>query len=111
MLVLIFFLLLDWVSIGIVLGDVAVKLALWAYCFSYRHVSSIPEVLAQDHRNDVFVNSFALGFALLGHYIWEPIDPMGSILICFWTIYNWSDTCLGMASLEGESDTWTHHHG
>ncbi|KCV72403.1 hypothetical protein H696_01799 [Fonticula alba] len=85
---------LDWLSIGLVLGDIAVKAGLYLFCMYYRKETSLAVVLAQDQRNDVLVNSVALGSAALGTYVWPYLDPIGSILIALYTVYNWGSTCL-----------------
>lgn len=85
---------LEWVSIGILIGDLAVKAGLFFYCIRYAKITPIARVLSQDHRNDLLLNSVAIGAAALGAFVWGPLDPIGSILIALWTMYNWSSTCL-----------------
>ena len=77
-----------------VLFDLVVKACLLAYCLRYARVTPIARVHAQHHRNDVFLNSVALGAAALGEYVWPPLDPIGSICIALWTAFNWGSTCL-----------------
>lgn len=82
-----------WLSLGLVAADVAVKIALFIFCYSQRR-SLTARALAQDHRNDIVVNSTALVCSYLASLYWAPLDPIGAICISCWTIFNWSSSCL-----------------
>lgn len=47
-------------SIAAVAAALGVKFLLFLYCYSLRKVSSQVEVLWEDHRNDLFINSFGV---------------------------------------------------
>ena len=77
-------------TIAIIAGTVLVKVILFLYC---RHVKkSSTDVLAQDHRNDVISNIFALGFGYIGYKVWSNADPLGAILISLYIIIGWYKT-------------------
>jgi divalent metal cation (Fe/Co/Zn/Cd) transporter len=53
-------------AISLIAADVAIKLCLYLYCIRIAKRSAIAAALAQDHRNDVVVNSVALASSILG---------------------------------------------
>ncbi len=55
------------------------KFVLFILCLRVKTPSA--KVLATDQRNDIFTNAIGLGFALIGHYWWKFVDPLGAILI------------------------------
>lgn len=88
-----------WITIGLVIADIAIKFCLYLYCRRLSSRLPTAKAFAQDHRNDVVVNSFALASAYMGSALWAPVDPMGAILISLWTMYNWGDSCLEQVKL------------
>jgi len=46
--------------------DIGTKALLFLYCRRYASRSPLTAALAQDHRNDIVVNSVALGSSLIG---------------------------------------------
>jgi len=76
-------------SVGVAL---AVKLALFIYCFSIRKKSSQVLVLWEDHRNDLFINGFGILMSTGGSKLKWYLDPLGAIIIAFGVIISWSRT-------------------
>jgi divalent metal cation (Fe/Co/Zn/Cd) transporter len=84
-------------SIAAVAAALGVKFLLFLYCYSLRKVSSQVEVLWEDHRNDLFINSFGVLMSAGGsklrwckldldeHFLtahsFSGLDPMGAILV------------------------------
>ncbi|KAG8904422.1 hypothetical protein FRB99_001801 [Tulasnella sp. 403] len=66
-----------------------VKLALFIYCFALRGVSSQVRMLWEDHRNDLFVNSFAILMSAGGSKLRWWLDPLGGLLIALAIIGSW----------------------
>lgn len=56
---------LDMLGVGLLLGNILVKAVLWLWCAGIQGSSSV-QVLAQDHRNDVFFNSASAIFPIIG---------------------------------------------
>ncbi|KAG8813769.1 hypothetical protein FRC17_001436 [Serendipita sp. 399] len=77
------------VAVGSALG---VKLALFFLCYGYRKYSTQVEMLYQDHRNDLFVNSFGLLMSAGGSKLKWFIDPIGGFIIAFGVIIAWCRT-------------------
>jgi len=50
------------------------------------------KVLAQDHRNDVICNTFGATTALLGHYVWKYMDPIGGLCVSLILMFSWGTT-------------------
>ncbi|KAH9176875.1 CDF-like metal transporter [Lactarius sanguifluus] len=69
------------VAVGAALG---VKFLLFLYCYSLRSKSSQVGVLWEDHRNDIFINSFGLLMSAGGSKLAWYLDPIGAI-IATWT--------------------------
>ena len=67
---------------------------LYIYCRALSSPTGI--TLAQDHRNDIILNSFGLAMALMGHYIRWWIDPLGGLFIAALILRSWSSTAVGM---------------
>eukprot|EP00042_Codosiga_hollandica_P050676 m.611017 g.611017 ORF g.611017 m.611017 type:complete len:107 (+) comp58136_c0_seq2:942-1262(+) len=82
-------------SLGLVGGDIVMKLILYLICRRYAHTSVAAAALTQDHRNDLVLNSVAIVTSAVASHSWPPIDPIGAILIALWTGYSWGDTCIG----------------
>ena len=53
-------------AISLIAVDIGIKVLLYIYCVRYAKRSAIAAALAQDHRNDVLVNSVALTTSILG---------------------------------------------
>ncbi|KAH8991956.1 CDF-like metal transporter [Lactarius akahatsu] len=65
------------VAVGAALG---VKFLLFLYCYSLRLKSSQVMVLWEDHRNDLFINSFGLLMSAGGSKLAWYLDPIGAII-------------------------------
>jgi len=81
--------LLSVVAVGAALG---VKFLLFLYCYSLRSRSSQVEVLWEDHRNDLFINTFGLLMSAGGSKLAWYLDPIGAIIIALGVIIAWSRT-------------------
>lgn len=77
-------------AIAIIAATIVIKMLLFLYC--RRIKSPATNVLAQDHRNDVFSNTVALGFGFLGFKLWRNADPLGAILISIYIFLGWYRT-------------------
>ncbi|KAI9513113.1 CDF manganese transporter [Russula earlei] len=77
------------VAVGAALG---VKFLLFLYCYSLRSKSSQVAVLWEDHRNDLFINSFGLLMSAGGGRLAWYLDPIGAIIIALGVIVAWSRT-------------------
>ncbi|KAI0286855.1 CDF-like metal transporter [Russula aff. rugulosa BPL654] len=77
------------VAVGAALG---VKFLLFLYCYSLRSRSSQVEVLWEDHRNDLFINSFGLLMSAGGSKLAWYLDPIGAIVIAVGVITAWGRT-------------------
>lgn len=105
--------------VGIMLSVTLVKLLLVLYCRSF--TNEIVKAYAQDHFFDVITNIIGLIAALLANYVSDWMDPVGAIILAFYTIRTWSMTVLeNVNSLVGKSATpdylqkltylcWNHH--
>jgi len=67
-------------SIVAVSAALGVKFILFLYCYSLRSKSSQVEVLWEDHRNDLFINSFGLLMSAGGSKLAWYLDPIGAII-------------------------------
>ncbi|KAJ3208405.1 hypothetical protein HK099_008732 [Clydaea vesicula] len=81
--------LVSFIAIGIAIFT---KFLLFIFCQSLRRYPSA-NILAQDHRNDIILNSFGVTLSILGAKIESWIDPAGGILIALLIFQNWSFTC------------------
>ncbi|EIN14347.1 CDF-like metal transporter [Punctularia strigosozonata HHB-11173 SS5] len=79
-------------SIVAVAAALGVKFLLFLYCLSIRKQSSQVEVLWEDHRNDLFINSFGLLMSAGGSKLKWWLDPMGAIIIAAGVIAAWGRT-------------------
>ncbi|GJJ72167.1 hypothetical protein EMPS_04524 [Entomortierella parvispora] len=70
--------------VGIALGS---KLGLYIYCKALSQYNTA-DILATDHRNDLFVNGFGLAASLLSRYCWW-LDPTGAILVSLIILRSW----------------------
>lgn len=77
-------------TIAIIGATILIKMILFLYCRRVKKTST--DVLAQDHRNDVVSNFFALGFGYVGYKVWSNADPLGAILISLYIIIGWYRT-------------------
>ena len=77
-------------TIAIIGATILVKMILFLYCRRVNRPST--DVLAQDHRNDVVSNFFALGFGYVGYKVWSNADPLGAILISMYIVIGWYKT-------------------
>jgi hypothetical protein len=53
------------------------------------------KVLAQDHFNDLLVNSLGLTTGILGSRITPLIDPIGSMIVAIIILRSWTSTLIG----------------
>eukprot|EP01116_Phalansterium_solitarium_P024120 TRINITY_DN8737_c0_g1_i2.p1 TRINITY_DN8737_c0_g1~~TRINITY_DN8737_c0_g1_i2.p1 ORF type:complete len:422 (-),score=175.42 TRINITY_DN8737_c0_g1_i2:494-1666(-) len=84
------------ISLGIqqyvvVAANVALKIGLWIFCWTVKGSPSV-DALRDDHRNDIIMNVFGMGFALVGFYVKPLVDPIGGIVISLYIISNWVRT-------------------
>lgn len=73
--------MVDWKTVTIMFTGTVLKLILFILCKRQGTASS--SVLAQDQRNDVLTNLFALVGAYVGHHYWLYADPIGAILLSY----------------------------
>ncbi|KAF8215814.1 CDF-like metal transporter [Mycena galopus ATCC 62051] len=79
-------------SILAVAAALAVKLLLFIYCFSLRKKSSQVQVLWEDHRNDLWINTFGILMSTGGSKLRWWLDPMGAIIIALGVVISWGRT-------------------
>ncbi|KAJ7292980.1 CDF-like metal transporter [Mycena rebaudengoi] len=79
-------------SIIAVAAALAVKLVLFIYCFSLRRKSSQVLVLWEDHRNDLWINTFGILMSTGGSKLVWWLDPMGAIIIALGVVISWGRT-------------------
>ena len=77
-------------TIAIIGATILIKMILFLYCRQVKKPST--DVLAQDHRNDVLSNFFALAFGYVGYKVWSNADPLGAILISLYIVVVWCKT-------------------
>lgn len=53
------------------------------------------KVLAQDHFNDLLVNSLGLTTGILGSRITPLMDPIGSMIVAIIILRSWTSTLIG----------------
>jgi cation diffusion facilitator family transporter len=75
------------------------KLALFLYCFALRNRYSQVRILWQDHRNDLFVNSFGILTSVGGSKLAWWIDPAGATLLSLLVTFLWLRTAWAEFSL------------
>ncbi|KAK3105096.1 hypothetical protein FSP39_017200 [Pinctada imbricata] len=89
----------DFVTIGISIFTIVIKLVLYLLCRRVR--SPTVQALAQDHRNDVFSNTLAIACGYIGsqqvldRFRYRPliyVDPVGAILISLYIAITWYKT-------------------
>ncbi|KAL1934775.1 hypothetical protein VTP01DRAFT_6957 [Rhizomucor pusillus] len=80
-------------SIAMVSTALGVKFLLMFYCMTLRNYASA-RLFAQDHRNDILVNSLGLITGILGSRIASWIDPVGSILVALVILRSWVSTLI-----------------
>ncbi|KAJ3787673.1 CDF manganese transporter [Lentinula aff. detonsa] len=86
-------------SILAVASALFVKFVLFLYCFSLRKNSSQVHVLWEDHRNDLWINSFGILMSTGGSKLRWFLDPMGAIIIALGVIMAWGRTIYGQFEL------------
>jgi len=79
-------------SVVAVGAALAVKFILFLYCYALRTKSSQVEVLWEDHRNDLYINSFGLLMSAGGSKLAWYLDPIGAIIIALGVIVAWTRT-------------------
>ncbi|KAI8069967.1 cation efflux family-domain-containing protein [Gongronella butleri] len=78
-------------AIGMVSTALGVKLLLYFYCVTLSRYASA-KILAQDHRNDLLVNSLGLTTGIIGSKLAAWVDPTGCILIAVFILQSWVHT-------------------
>ncbi|KAF8559898.1 CDF manganese transporter [Imleria badia] len=73
-------------AVAVALG---VKIILFLYCYTLRSKSSQVHVLWEDHRNDIFINSFGILMSAGGSRLRWWLDPVGGILIATGVMIVW----------------------
>ncbi|KAJ8523076.1 hypothetical protein ONZ45_g437 [Pleurotus djamor] len=86
-------------SIIAVAAALGVKFLLFLYCLSLRKSSSQVRVLWEDHRNDLFINSFGILMSTGGSKLQWYLDPMGAVIIALGVIISWIITIHGQFGL------------
>jgi len=86
-------------SLLAVAAALVVKLLLFLYCYAIRTKSSQVRMLWEDHRNDLFVNTFGILMSAGGSRLAWFLDPMGAIMIGAGVIFAWSYTLYEQFSL------------
>ncbi|EJD55411.1 CDF-like metal transporter [Auricularia subglabra TFB-10046 SS5] len=84
------------VAVGAALG---VKFLLFLYCFMFRKNSSQVAMLWEDHRNDLFINTFGILMSAGGSKLRWWLDPTGAIIIAVGVILSWTRTIYGQFGL------------
>ncbi|TEB38731.1 hypothetical protein FA13DRAFT_1769908 [Coprinellus micaceus] len=79
-------------SIIAVAVALAVKFFLFMYSFSIRKHSSQVQVLWEDHRNDLYINSFGILMSCGGSKLRWWLDPVGALIIAMGIIISWTRT-------------------
>lgn len=73
----------------------ATKFSLFLYCWAIKDKYSQVNILWQDHRNDLLVNSFGILTSVGGSKLKWWIDPMGAILLSILITGIWLRTAFG----------------
>ncbi|KAH8550140.1 cation efflux family-domain-containing protein [Umbelopsis sp. PMI_123] len=84
---------LDVKAIAFVAIALGTKFLLFLYCTSLASHHSA-RVLAQDHRNDILVNSLGLLTGILGSKLVGWVDPVGCIIIALIIMRSWISTLI-----------------
>lgn len=79
-------------SILAVAAALGLKFLLFLYCSPLRSKSSQVQVLWEDHRNDLFINTFGILMSAGGSRLKWWLDPLGGILIASGVIVAWVHT-------------------
>ncbi|KAL6720398.1 hypothetical protein ACLMJK_002320 [Lecanora helva] len=79
-------------SVIVVALAATTKFALFCYCWTLRNVYSQIRILWEDHRNDLYINSFGLLTSVGGSKLKWWIDPMGAIILSVIISYLWLST-------------------
>lgn len=82
-------------SLIAVAAALGVKFLLFLYCFGIRRSSSQVQILWEDHRNDLWINTFALLMSLGGSKLKWYLDPLGGLIIASGVIVSWVRTMHG----------------
>ncbi|KAK0235621.1 CDF-like metal transporter [Armillaria nabsnona] len=77
-------------SIIAVAAALSVKLMLFILCYPFRKNSSQVAVLWEDHRNDLWINTFGILMSTGGSKLRWYLDPMGAIIIGLGIIIAWT---------------------
>jgi len=75
-----------------VAAALGVKFCLFLYCYSLRTASSLVRVLWEDHRNDLFINTFGILMSAGGSKLRWWLDPLGGCILAIGVIASWTRT-------------------
>ncbi|KAK9312053.1 hypothetical protein V1524DRAFT_278029 [Lipomyces starkeyi] len=67
------------------------KLCLFLYCWTIKHIL-LPEILWEDHRNNLFINGFGILTSVGGSKLAWWIDPMGTVTLSCLIVFLWGRT-------------------
>jgi len=79
----------SWTPIILMIIGIGTKILLYLYCRVLTY-SPTAQTLALDHRNDIVINVFGLGMAILANHVKWWIDPMGAMFIASIIFRSWS---------------------
>jgi len=79
-------------SLAAVSAALGVKFLLFLYCHTLRSKSSQVRMLWEDHRNDIFLNTFAILMSTGGSKLRWWLDPTGAIIIATGVSLAWGRT-------------------
>lgn len=71
------------------------KICLWIYCSALKQYP-FAKILAQDHKNDIILNTTGISFGLLAKYTLWWIDPLAGVLIAILIFRSWATTGRGI---------------
>jgi divalent metal cation (Fe/Co/Zn/Cd) transporter len=71
------------------------KALLFVYCTWIKGDNDTVGALAQDHRNDLLINSFGLTMGILAnHFAWW-LDSAGALVVAMFILRSWISTAYG----------------
>ncbi|KAJ3400909.1 hypothetical protein HDV05_000761, partial [Chytridiales sp. JEL 0842] len=72
---------------------IALKLGLYLYCSALSKYPSA-RIFAQDHRNDIVLNTFGIALSIVGEKVIWWADPVGAIIIATLILRSWGETAM-----------------
>ncbi|KAJ3078747.1 hypothetical protein HK102_004268 [Quaeritorhiza haematococci] len=79
------------ISIACIGVAIATKICFFIYCSSLRRYPTA-RILAQDHGNDIVLNTFGVALSIIGAKLLWWVDPAGAILIALLILRSWTST-------------------